>query len=167
MATFAAVLGRILLGAYFIVTGMIMVLAPAPFDAMLRGAGFQPGVAVPFGVVEALAGLCLAAGAMTRLVALLLAAWMAVMVVVLHPAEISAAQVPDILLQVALIGGLLLVFAHSQVWWSWDAMRRDRLRARAALDAEQRAHDADVRAARAEGAAEATGNPAVVRRRWF
>ncbi len=65
---------------------------------------------------------------------------------------------------VAIAGGLLLVFAHSQIWYGWDRIRRERRE-------EIAVHDAELRAARAEGAAEAAAHPVAVetepRRRWF
>lgn len=188
MAAITAVLGRILLGAYFIVSGAIMVLAPGPSGAIYAAWGVNPDMAIAVGTIEVIAGLCLALGAFTRLMAVLLAAWTAFVIVLAHPVVSSPAEVPDILLQAALVGGLLLVFAHSQVWWSLDSMRRRRDADRAALAAEQRAreaemrasdrardveeravtraHEAELRAARAEGAA--TGDPVrAPRRRWF
>ena len=178
MSTLTAVIGRILIGAYFIVTGAIMLIAPAPSDALFATVGLVPGTALLVGLVEVIAGFCLALGALTRLTAVILALWSAITIALFHPAVTSPAQVPDILLQAALIGGLLLVFAHSQMWWSWDAMRRDRRDARRALDAEQRAHrtdvqtetrlhDAELRAARAEGRAASEPAATTLRRRWF
>jgi putative oxidoreductase len=70
----------------------------------------------------------------------------------------------------AIIGGLLLVIAHSQMWWSYDAIRRARRDDRVATkathdsesrvrDAEARAHEAELRVARLEGAISATDGP--------
>ena len=73
-------------------------------------------------------------------------------------------------------GGLLLVFAHSQLWYGWDRITRDRRGEIATRDAEERAREAELRAARAEGtAAGATttthdGDVVVEkprRRKWF
>lgn len=166
MATVAAVFGRIFIAAYFIVTGAFMAVAPGAFEGVLTGAGFVPGAALPTGVVVALCGLLLAVGALTRLMALVLAAWTAFTIALFHPTVILGVPASGVLLQVALLGGLLLVFAHGQMWWSWDAMRRDRRAARLALDGERRAHDADVRAAQADAAATVAETPPL-RRRWF
>ena len=146
MSTVAAVIGRLLIGVYFIVTGAIMLIAPGPSDAMFHLVGLVPGTALLVGMLEVVAGFCLAIGALTRLTAVLLAAWTAVTIALFHPTVTSPAEVPGILLQAALIGGLLLVFAHSQMWWSWDAMRRDRRAARDLHNADARTHDAELRA---------------------
>ena len=85
-----------------------------------------------------------------------------------------------------MIGGMLLVFAHSQMWWSWDRMRAARRGEVVARQAELDARDAELRAARAQGAASVTGTAPVAdgavvtdvdrdeasgvvrsRRRWF
>ena len=166
MSTLTAVIGRMLIGAYFIVTGAIMLVAPTPSDALFATVGLVPGTALLVGLVEVVAGFCLAIGALTRLTAVILALWTASTIALFHPTVTAPAQIPDILLQAALIGGLLLVFAHSQMWWSWDAMRRDRRETRRALDAEQRSHQADLRATHAEAVAVAAP-AAAVRRRWF
>jgi putative oxidoreductase len=161
MAALSAVLGRILLGAYFIITGGLTILAPETAGALFSGAGWPPQIATVAGVFEVLGGLCLALGALTRLVALTLAIWLGLGILLFRPLVISAGLRPDVLMQLGLIGGLLLVFAHSQVWWSLDAMRHTARADRARLVAEERAHDAEVRADRAAVA----GTP--VRRRWF
>jgi len=161
MAAITAVLGRILLGAYFVVTGGITIMAPETAGAAFAGAGWPPQVATVAGVFEVLGGLCLCIGALTRLVALALAIWLGLGIALFQPLIISAGLRPDVLMQLGLIGGLLLVFAHSQVWWSLDAMRHTARADRARLAAEQRAHEADVQA---DWAAMA-GTP--VRRRWF
>jgi len=78
----------------------------------------------------------------------------------------------------AIAGGLLCLFAHSQMRWSYDSMRLERKAEIARRDADARVHDAEVRAARAEGRVAAApgttvtdvdgdGRPEVRRRRWF
>jgi putative oxidoreductase len=72
----------------------------------------------------------------------------------------------------ALIGGLLVVFAYGHMRWSYDHMHAARRGEIAAADANDRAHEAELRAARAEGAANAAGVPvsdpdARPKRRWF
>lgn len=161
MAALAAVLGRILLGAYFVVTGGITIMAPAMAGALFAGAGWPPQVATVAGVFEVLGGLCLALGALTRLVALALAIWLGLGIALFQPLVIAGGIRPDVLMQIGLIGGVLLVFAHSEVWWSLDAVRHAARADRARLAAERRAHDADVRTDRA------SMSDAPARRRWF
>ena len=83
-----------------------------------------------------------------------------------------------VLQHLALIGGLLCLFAHSQMRWSYDSMRLERKAEIARRDADSRVHDAELRAARAEGRVAAApdtvvtdvdgdGRPEVRKRRWF
>jgi putative oxidoreductase len=85
-------------------------------------------------------------------------------------------QSANFLKNVAIAGGMLLVFAHSQMWYGWDRIRRDRNHELETRKAEERAREAELRAARAEGKADgvATVTPAATtttttapRRRWF
>jgi putative oxidoreductase len=167
MSTIAAVIGRILIGAYFVVAGAIILLAPEPADALFTSAGLVPGLALTVGLFEVIAGVALALGAMTRIMAIGLAVWTGISIAVFHGQVTQPAQVPEILMNVAVLGGLLLVFAHTQIWWSFDSMRaarradlanfraQDRVR-EAELAAARQTHDAELRAARAEGAVAAS-----------
>jgi putative oxidoreductase len=82
----------------------------------------------------------------------------------------------------AIMGGLLLAFAHSHMWAHYYSITRERKGELAARDAEKRARDAEIRAARAEGIVEGRdrdGTDTVItdtnvhsgwetrRRRWF
>lgn len=196
MSTIAAAIGRILIAVIFIVAGAQKLLYPASAEAMITGAGLPPGLAMPVGLFEVLAGLALAIGIMTRLAAILLAVFVALTTLFFHNRFTDPLQQAQALKNLAMIGGLLLVFAHSQMRWSWDSMRRERNSARAVRDvelrgneavhdAERRAHEAELRAARAEGRSEAArgtvavdgrrtvadvdgdGVPETRRRRWW
>ena len=169
MSTIAAVIGRILLAAIFLVSGAGKILDPAGTEAMMTGAGLPAGFAVPTGIFEIAAGLCLAIGLMTRLTAVLLFGFVALATLLFHNRINEPLQMAMALKNFAIMGGLLLVFAHSQMWWSYDAMRRTRKGELATRDADDRARDAELRAARAEGAAAALAPEAVEppKRRWF
>jgi putative oxidoreductase len=176
MSTIAAVIGRILIALLFVVSGVMKLLDPGPAAAMLQAAQLSPALAFPTALFEIVLGLALALGMVTRLAALLLAGFTVLTIVFFHNQFADPAQLPTILLHVALVGGLLGVFAHSQIWWSLDALRRRRREELAAQDADARAHGAELRAERAEGHAEAHDGavaagaaPAAVppRRRWF
>lgn len=161
MSTIAAVIGRILLSLIFIISGISKLFDVAGTEAMLVSAGLAGGLAVAVGLFEIVTGLCLALGLMTRLVSLLLIGFTALTILFFHSRFTDPAQSTMALKNLAIMGGLFLVFAHSQIWYGWDAMRRRR-REEIAHDAEVRAHEAEVRAARAEGRAEATGETVVV-----
>ena len=184
MSTIAAVIGRIFIAAIFLVSGAGKLVDPAATEAMITGVGFPPGLGIVAGVFEVAAGLCLAIGLMTRLTAVLLFGFVALATLLFHNQINLPAEQAMALKNLAIMGGLLLVFAHSQMWWSYDSMRRSRKAELTVSDAERRAHEAEIRAARAEGRAEVArtvpgdsnrvvtdvdgdGVPEVRKRRWF
>ena len=142
---------------------------------MLQSVGLPPALTIPTALFEILLGIALGLGMMTRLTTLLLAGFTVLTILFFHNRIDDPAQVPTILLHVALIGGLLGIFAHSQLGRSYDALRhrRDEDLARHDRDAEERVHDAEVRAARAEGRVDGHADPVLPpepaprRRRWF
>lgn len=162
MSTIAAVIGRILVALLFIISGASKLVDPGPTAGMLAGVGLPTVLTVPTGLFELLLGVALAIGMMTRLAAILLAGFTALTIFFFHNQFNDMAQLPTILLHVAVIGGLLGIFAHSQIWWSYDALRRQRREDLATRDAELRVVKAEARADAVEG------EPVVVRkRRWF
>jgi len=171
MSTIAAVLGRILIALLFVVSGITKLVDPGPSAAMLAAVQLSPALVFPTALFEILLGLALALGMMTRLAALLLAGYTVLTILFFHNQFADPAQLPTILLHVALVGGLLGVFAHSQVWWSLAAMRRRRHDEDLARSADLRAREAELRAERAEGRAEGhlaeAGVEAPARRKWF
>jgi putative oxidoreductase len=189
MSLIAAVLGRILIAALFLVSGLQKVFDPGPAAAMLGSVGLSPNLAIPTGIFEIVTALLLAVGLMTRLVSIVLAAYVALTILFFHHAFTDPAGLTTALMHLALIGGLLMVFAYGQMRGSYDYMRAERraqdaeLRADhrvhdAELSAERRAHEAELRAARAEATAidgatvvtdvDGDGVPEVrPRRRWF
>ncbi len=184
MSTIAAVIGRIFIAVIFIVSGAGKIMDPATTEVMITGAGLPSGLAIPTGIFEVLAGLALALGVMTRLAAILLFGFTALATLFFHRNVTDPMQAAMALKNLAMMGGLLLVFAHSQMWWSWDRVRTARKGEVATLDAQQRTHEAELRAARAEGMAEGArtgrvdpavavtdtngdGVPEVRKRRWF
>jgi putative oxidoreductase len=174
MSTIAAVIGRILVALLFVASGIMKLLDPGPAADMIRSVGLSPALTIPVALFEIVLGLALALGMATRLASLLLAAFTVLTILFFHNQFADPAQLPTILLHVALVGGLLGIFAHSQIWWSFDALRRRRREDELAHDADERARQAELRAERAEGRAEAHGDRVVTqdgtvvhRRRWF
>jgi putative oxidoreductase len=169
MSSIAAVIGRILLSIIFIVSGGTKLITVAATEAMIVGVGLPSGLAIPTGLFELVAGICLALGVMTRIASLLLAGFTLLAAILFHNRLTDPIQSAMFLKDVAIAGGLLLVFAHSQVWSGWDRLRRT-------YQGEHAAHDAELRAARAEGVAAGNAHVApghvegvgtVPRRRWF
>ena len=144
MATIAAILGRILLGALFIFAGFGKVMDPAGTAAYMEAESPFPGsLAMVVGVFEIVAGLVLASGFMTRIASVLLIGFTALATLFFHEKVTDQTQAAMALKNLAVIGGLLMVFAYGQVRGQLGIWRE-----------RDRAHDAEVKAAHAEGKAE-------------
>jgi putative oxidoreductase len=155
MSTIAAVIGRILIAIIFVNSGIGKLMNVGATEQAITGVGLPSGLAMPVGAFELVAGLCLAFGIMTRIAAILLAGFTFLATIFYHANVSDPMQMAHALKNLAMIGGLLLVFAHSQMWWSWDRMRAARRGEIETRHAQAEAHDAQIRAARAEGAAHA------------
>jgi putative oxidoreductase len=154
MNMIAAVIGRIFIALLFLYSGATKLMNPAATEAMITGAGLPPGLAIPTGIFEVVAAVCLIVGFMTRLASILLAGFTALTILFFHrdftnmPGAIAALQ------HLALIGGLLCLFAHSQMRWSYDSMRLTRRAEIAERDSAAKIHEAELRAAAAEARAD-------------
>ena len=174
----AAFIGRILIALLFLYSGAMKLMNPAMTDQMITGAGLPGGLAIPVGIFEVVAALCLIFGFMTRLASFALIVFTALATLFFHRDFTNPMGMTTVLQHLALIGGLLCLFAHSQMRWSYDSMRLERKAEIARRDADERVHDAELRAARAEGRVaaapgtvvtdvEGDGRPEVRKRRWF
>ncbi len=154
MSKIAAIIGRILIALIFVLSGIGKLMDVSGTEAMITGAGLPGGLAIPTGLFELIAGLCLAAGFMVRLVSVLLVVFIALAILFFHHDLNDPVQQIAALKNLAMIGGLFLAFAHSQMWSHYYAISRERRGELAARDAEARVHEAELRAARAEERAE-------------
>lgn len=144
MAKIAALLGRILLGALFIFAGFGKIMDPAGTASYMEAQSPVPGsLAMAVGIFEIVAGLVLASGFMTRLAAVLLIGFTALATLFFHAKVTDPTQAAMALKNLAVIGGLLMVFAYGQV--------RGRI---GLVDERSMRHDAELKAAHAEGLAE-------------
>ena len=143
MSMVAALIGRILLAVIFIVSGIGKVIDPAPAAGMMAAAGLPANMAIGVGIFELVAGVLLAIGLMTRLVSIVLCVYVGLTILFFHNALADPAQQVNALKNLAIMGGMLMVFAYGQMRWSYDHWR-----ARAKL------HDTEVQLAHAEGKAE-------------
>lgn len=159
MSAIASFLGRLMLALLFVLAGLGKIIDPSGAQQMLQSVGLQPWLATPTGIFELVAGLCLALGVMTRLSAILLFGFTLLTTLFFHRNMIDPMQQTMALKNIAIAGGLLLVFAYGQMHWSYDRMRLRRRGEIDTADANARAHEAELRAARAEGRAEAVGVP--------
>lgn len=184
MSKIAAIIGRLLIGILFVYSGAGKLMDIGQTTAYFTSLGLPSSFALPVAVFELIAGLCLAAGFAVRLVSVLLIGFTAGTILFAHNQFMDPQEAIAALKNLAIIGGLALAFAHSQMWSHYYNLREKREGEVATRDAEQRAHEAELRAVRAEAAAEAarTGAPAptyvdtnndgfvdtrVSQRRWF
>ena len=163
MNMIAAAIGRILLSLIFIVSGASKLFDPAATETMIVSAGLPSGLAIPTGAFELIGGIAIALGFMTRLFSILLAGFCLATVLFFHRDFTDPVQATMALKNVAIAGGFLCLFAHSQMRWSYDSMRLTRKTEIAERDGVTKAHEAEIRAAAAEARAEGLRTtPAVV-----
>ena len=163
MNMIAAAIGRILLSLIFIVSGASKLFDPAATEAMIVSAGLPSGLAIPTGAFELIGGIAIALGFMTRLFSILLAGFCLVTALFFHREFTDPVQAAMALKNVAIAGGFLCLFAHSQMRWSYDSMRLTRKAEIAEREGVTKAHEAELRAAAAEARAEGLRTtPAVV-----
>ena len=144
MATIAAIAGRICIALLFILAGLNKVMDPASTAEYITAQTTLPGsLAMPTGVFEIVAGLILASGFMTRLAAAVLAGFTVLTILLFHFQVTDPTQAQAALKNLAIIGGLLMVFAYGQV--------RGRI---GAVSERDKRIEAELKAARAEGRAE-------------
>lgn len=144
MSTIAAIIGRIMLAVIFIVSGIGKIIDPAATAGYIESTTTLPGsLALPTGGFELVLGLMLAIGLMTRVASILLAGFCLLTIFFFHNAFGDTTQLTAALKNLALAGGLLVVFAYGQMRGSFDHMRE-----------RNRARKAELRAAHAEGKAE-------------
>ncbi len=181
MPSLLGFVGRLLLALLFVSSGISKLLDPAGTESSIAAVGLPNGLAIPVGIFELVAGLALVLGIATRLFAILLAAFCLLTAFFFHNNFADPVQAAQLLKNVAIAGGLLCLCGLSSMRWSYDAMRERRHADALTRDAEHRAHEAELRAARAEGAVEAAraapgtvvtdvnrnGIPEVRKRRWF
>lgn len=176
MSTFTGAAGRMLIALIFIVAGLLKLGDLPGTEAAIVAVGMPSGLALPAALFEAGAGILLALGVFQRIVSLALIGFVALTTVLYHNNFSDPTQATMALKNLAIIGGLLLVFAHGYMTWGFEAYRRAQSSDRAARAAEERVHAAELRAARAEGTAAGTtvvtdtnadGVPETGERRWW
>lgn len=167
MSMIAVVIGRLFIAVIFIVSGINKLIHVADSNAMISAVGLPTGLAVPTGLFELIAGICIALGIATRLFAILLAGFVLLTILFFHRDFADPMQAMVAMKNLAIAGGLLCLFGYGNTRWSYDALRQRRRDERATHDAEQKLAEAELRAARAEGRAEGAGAPVVAEKRRF
>lgn len=122
----ASLIGRILLSAIFILSGMSKLAAPAMMIGYIGSVGLPfPQLALALAViVEIGGGLALIAGYRTRTVAAVLALFSVVTALAFHSALADQNQFIHFFKNIAMAGGLLQVVAFGAGRFSLDARRR-------------------------------------------
>ncbi|HEV7340330.1 MAG TPA: DoxX family protein [Sphingopyxis sp.] len=168
MSMIAVFIGRLFISLIFIVSGINKLIHVNDTNAMITAAGLPAGLAIPTGLFELIAGVCIALGIAVRLWSILLAGFVLATILFFHREFTDPMQTMAAMKNLAIAGGLLSLFGYGHTRWSYDALRQRRRDELAARDAKIRATEAEVRAARAEGRAEAAvGETVVVQKRPF
>lgn len=155
MATIAAIIGRLCIAALFVLAGIGKLMDPAGTAQYITSTTSLPGsLALPTGIFEIVAGLLLGLGFMTRLVSIVLAGFVVLTTLLFHNQITDPMMAQQALKNLAIFGGLLMVFAYGQVSWRMDSWKE-----------RDKRHDAEIAAARAEARADAAeARPVVIER---
>ena len=166
MSMIAVFFGRLFIAVIFVVSGINKLIHVDDTSAMISAAGLPGAVAIPTGLFELIAGICLALGIATRLWSVLLAGFVLLTILFFHREFTDPVQAMAAMKNLAIAGGLLCLFGYGHTRWSYDALRTKRRDERTAHQARLDAADTELRAARA-GAADApetVGKPPFWRR---
>lgn len=123
--SYAPAIGRLLLAAIFVISGIGKLLNPAGTIGYISAVGLplpELGLALAV-IVEIGGGLLLIAGYQTRIVALALAVFTLTAAIIFHSNFGDQNQTIHFLKNVAIVGGLLQVFAFGAGRFSLDARR--------------------------------------------
>ncbi|APZ97683.1 hypothetical protein BWQ93_03655 [Sphingopyxis sp. QXT-31] len=167
MSMIAVFIGRLFIAVIFVVSGINKLIHVADTNAMISAAGLPGGLAIPTGLFELIAGVCIALGIATRLFAILLTGFVLLTILFFHREFTDPLQAMAAMKNLAIAGGLLCLFGYGHTRWSYDALRQRRREELARHQAESRLTEAELRAARAEGRAEAAGAPVPVRKPFW
>lgn len=167
MSMIAVFIGRLFIAVIFIVSGINKLIHVSDTSGMIANSGLPGGLAIPVGLFELIAGVCIALGIAVRLWSILLAGFVLLTILFFHREFTDPVQAMAAMKNLAIAGGLLCLFGYGHTRWSYDALRARRRDELAAHRAQQHASNAELRAARAEGRAEAAGAPVVVEKRPY
>jgi len=121
-----SLIGRILLSAIFLLSGLSKLAAPAMMIGYISSVGLPlPQLALVVAIIiEVGGGLALIAGYRTRVVAAVLAAFSVITALAFHHALADQNQFIHFFKNIAMAGGLLQVVAFGAGRFSLDARRR-------------------------------------------
>ena len=115
MEKIALIGGRVLLAIMFVMAGANKLMNSAQTAEFIESASPLPGIlALPTGLYEVAAGLLLALGKFERINAPLLAGFTILTILFFHTEISDPTQMAMALKNLAVAGGLLVLFAHSE-----------------------------------------------------
>ncbi len=122
---YAPVVGRVLMGGYFLWSGILKLSSFAATAAFVASAGFpSPEVGAVLAIlIEAGLGLCMILGWRMRMASLGLAFWTALVSGIYHTDFTAAAATTLLLKDIAIMGGLLYMSAYGSGGWSLSSRR--------------------------------------------
>ena len=151
VSSFIALIGRLLIAVSFIVIGSGRLFDPLSASPQIAGGTLDPAVATGMGIAAIVLGIALALGVWLRTVCILLAVLAFGAIVYLYRPYSDPVMQLLALQATGIIGGLLSLFAFGQTRYSYDAMRARRRTELAEKDAQLRARDVELQAARNAG----------------
>src|SRR3546814_20685992 len=110
----------------FIVSGINKLIHVNDTNSMISAVGLPGGLAIPTGLFELIAGVCLALGVATRLWSILLAAFVLLTILFFHREFTDPMQAMAAMKNLAIAGGLLCLFGYGNTRWSYDARSEER-----------------------------------------
>ncbi|RJF90960.1 DoxX family protein [Sphingomonas cavernae] len=121
-----ALIGRILLSAIFIISGIGKMTDISGTAAYMATAGLPTNLAWPVAIFELVAGLAILLGIFARLAALLLAIFCLLAALMFHNDFADPMQAAHFWKNVGLAGGFFSLFAYGTLAHSFDAWRARR-----------------------------------------
>lgn len=123
---FIALVGRILLAAIFLISGIGKMTDIAGTTAYMASAGLPSSLVWPAAIFEVIAALAIILGIFTRLFALLLALFCLMTALLFHNDFADPIQAANFWKDIALAGGFLVLMAYNGVSHSLDSLRARR-----------------------------------------
>jgi len=138
-----AFIGRVMLALIFIISGAMKLGDVSGTGQYMAANGLPANLALPAALFELVGGIMIVLGIFTRLTALVFAAFCLLTALLFHRETADPIQAAMAFKNVAIAGGFLCLFAHSQAAWSLDSMRQRRRDEIIARKAAERARPTD------------------------
>ena len=138
-----AFIGRIMLALIFIAAGAMKLGDIGGTGQYMTSVGLPANLALPAALFELIGGIMIALGIFTRLTALVFAAFCLLTALLFHRETADPIQAAMAMKNIAIAGGFLCLFAHSQAAWSLDSMRQRRRDDEIARKSAERARPTD------------------------